>query len=144
MSQITLETEDLSMLSAGRCCAPSNRFHHEPRGNRTATVQNKKMLCAVSAVKASKHSGGILVHVAGEVCVQSFVTRDELIGESEPRHEATLLQPEDGTEASTEEDPLYTSKCYHPLCKRIITAEQPQVRALNCRSPRPVRCSLKV
>lgn len=41
---------------------------------------------------------------AGEVRVEAFVPRDQLVGESETRHEAALLQPEDGGEGAREED----------------------------------------
>lgn len=102
------------------------------------------------ARRTAVDNGGVLVHVAGEICVQSLVTRDELIGEREPRHEAPLFQPEDRTETSAEEDPLYTSKCYNPLCKRIIAALQPHVTELKqtagghiCCTECPVRKSEK-
>jgi hypothetical protein len=39
-------------------------------------------------------------HEAGEIGVKSFVARDELVGEGESGHEATLLEPEDGGEGS--------------------------------------------
>lgn len=38
------------------------------------------------------------VQEAGKVCVQAFISADQLIAEGQSRHEATLLQPEDGTE----------------------------------------------
>lgn len=41
-----------------------------------------------------------------EVSVETLVTRNELVGESETGHEATLLQPEDGSERAREEDTL--------------------------------------
>lgn len=40
----------------------------------------------------------------GEVSVETLVTRDELVGEGEARHQTTLLQPEDGSERAREED----------------------------------------
>jgi hypothetical protein len=39
--------------------------------------------------------------------VQALVPRNELIGEGQPRHQATLLQPEDGTEAEQERERGY-------------------------------------
>ena len=48
----------------------------------------------------------LAVQEAREVRVQSFVARNELVGEREARHEATLLHPEDGTECTAEEDAL--------------------------------------
>lgn len=34
--------------------------------------------------------------------MESFVSRDELVGESKSRHESSLLEPEDGGERSCE------------------------------------------
>lgn len=47
------------------------------------------------------------VQEAGEVCVQPLVPGDELVREGKPRHEAALLEPEDGTEAAAEVDALH-------------------------------------
>ena len=44
---------------------------------------------------------------AGEVGVQAFVARDELVGEGEAGHETALLEPEDGGERATEENTFY-------------------------------------
>jgi hypothetical protein len=38
------------------------------------------------------------------VCVKTLVSRDELVGEGESGHESSLLEPEDGSERSREED----------------------------------------
>jgi len=43
---------------------------------------------------------------AGEVRVHALVARDELVGESETRHEAALLEPKDAGERAGEEDAL--------------------------------------
>ena len=43
---------------------------------------------------------------ACKVGMETLVTRDELIGECETGHEASLLEPEDGGERSTEKDTL--------------------------------------
>ena len=41
---------------------------------------------------------------AGKVGVHTLVTADQLVGEGETGHETTLLQPEDGSKRSREED----------------------------------------
>jgi len=46
----------------------------------------------------------VRVEQAGEVGVETLVTGDELVGEGEAGHEATLLEPEDGGESTAEED----------------------------------------
>lgn len=43
---------------------------------------------------------------ACKVGVETLITRDELVGECQSRHETTLLEPEDGGERSREEDTL--------------------------------------
>ena len=63
---------------------------------------------------------GILKHAvqqAGEVSVQALISGDELIGKSQPRHEASLLEPEDGAEAAGEVDAFHTCKRDKSLCK---------------------------
>lgn len=47
---------------------------------------------------------------AGKISMETLVTRDELVGESEARHETTFLQPEDGSKGSTEKDTLDSSE----------------------------------
>ena len=47
--------------------------------------------------------------------MKTFITRDELVGEAKARHESSLLQPENGTEGSTEENALHGGKGNHPL-----------------------------
>jgi len=42
--------------------------------------------------------------------VKSLVSGDELVGEGEARHEATLLEPEDGGKGAGEKDALYGGK----------------------------------
>ena len=42
----------------------------------------------------------------GEVRVETLITGDELVGESQTRHQTTLLQPEDRSKRSREEDTL--------------------------------------
>ncbi len=41
----------------------------------------------------------MLVQHASKVRVKAFIPRDEHIGEREPGHQASLLEPEDGAEA---------------------------------------------
>jgi hypothetical protein len=41
-----------------------------------------------------------------EIGVETLVTRNKLVGESETRHQTTLLQPKDGSERAGEEDTL--------------------------------------
>ena len=40
------------------------------------------------------------VEQAGEITVQALVARDKLVGEGQARHQAPLLQPENGAEAA--------------------------------------------
>mmetsp|Transcript_18068 Transcript_18068/g.37631 ORF Transcript_18068/g.37631 Transcript_18068/m.37631 type:complete len:274 (+) Transcript_18068:365-1186(+) len=48
----------------------------------------------------------LLVKHAGKITVQTLIPGDELVGETKARHEAALLEPEDGTERSGEENSL--------------------------------------
>ena len=50
------------------------------------------------------------VEEAGKIGVESFVSRDELIGEGEARHKAALFQPVDGAEGAGEEDTFNAGK----------------------------------
>lgn len=43
---------------------------------------------------------------AGEVGVQALVAADELVREAQPRHEPSLLEPEDGAETAGKENTL--------------------------------------
>lgn len=52
---------------------------------------------------------------AGEVGVETLVTRDEFIGKCQTGHETTLLHPEDGSKSTTEEDTFDSSKCDQTL-----------------------------
>lgn len=64
---------------------------------------------------------------ASEVGMHTLVTRDELVRESETGHEATLLQPEDGSEGSTEEDTLDSRKSDQARCEgRVLVADPAQ------------------
>ena len=62
---------------------------------------------------------------ASEVGVKTLVTRDQLVGEGQTRHEATLLQPEDGSESTAEEDTLNSSESYETLSIGRVTVLDP-------------------
>ena len=57
--------------------------------------------------------------------MHTLVTRDELVGEGKTRHEATLLEPEDGGERSTEEDTLDGSECNETIGKGGVLVRDP-------------------
>jgi hypothetical protein len=59
------------------------------------------LACAVLEVRVQETS---------EVSVQTLITRNELVGEGQTRHQAALLEPEDGGKGATEEDTLNSSK----------------------------------
>ncbi len=46
----------------------------------------------------------MMEHETGEVSVESLVPRNELVAEGQARHEAALLQPENGGETSRKKD----------------------------------------
>ena len=48
------------------------------------------------------------VQQARKVCVQALIPADELIGEGQAVHEATLLQPEDAAEAAEQQRSQHT------------------------------------
>jgi len=56
--------------------------------------------------------------------MEALITRDELIGEGQTRHEPTLLQPEDGTERAREKDALHTGKSNQALIKVLGAARK--------------------
>ena len=62
---------------------------------------------------------------AGKVGVEPLITGDEFVGESQARHKAPLLQPEDGGEGATEEDTFDTSKSYETLGKGGVVILDP-------------------
>ncbi|PON95382.1 hypothetical protein TorRG33x02_089040 [Trema orientale] len=59
------------------------------------------------------------VEQAGEVAVEPFVPRDQLVRERQARHEPALLQPEYRAEAPGEEDPLDAGERDQPLRERL-------------------------
>jgi|UniRef100_A0A804ME22 hypothetical protein len=60
-----------------------------------------------------------VIKEAGEVAVEALVPGDELIRESEARHEAALLEPEDGAEGAREEDALDAGEGNEALGKAL-------------------------
>jgi hypothetical protein len=67
----------------------------------------------------------VRVKEAGKVSVQTLVTRDKLVGESQARHESTLLEPEDRSEGTTEEDTLNGSEGDETLGKGRVLVLNP-------------------
>jgi hypothetical protein len=73
-------------------------------------------------------AGAVVEHgeeEAGKVGVHALITRDQLVGERETGHEATLLEPEDGCERSTEEDTLDGSKGDETVGKGRVLVRDP-------------------
>lgn len=62
----------------------------------------------------------VRVEQTGKVGVETFVTRDELVAEGQARHQATLLEPEDGRKRAREEDALDRSKGNETLGKHAV------------------------
>lgn len=62
---------------------------------------------------------------AGKVGVKTLVTRDEFVGESQTRHQTTLLQPEDRGKRAREEDTLNGSECDKALSKGGLLVRDP-------------------
>lgn len=67
----------------------------------------------------------VLEEEAGEVAVEALVAADELVGEGEARHEAALLEPEDGREAPGEEDALHGGEGHDPLPEARLLVPDP-------------------
>ncbi|KAJ8607525.1 hypothetical protein MRB53_040235 [Persea americana] len=82
------------------------------RAQGSASVRNS---CSMATASCDDLLDGRLVGArlqvreeqAGEVGVHALVARDELVGEGQARHQAALLQPEDGRERAREEDALH-------------------------------------
>jgi hypothetical protein len=62
---------------------------------------------------------------AGEVSVETLVTGNELVGEGQASHEATLLEPENGGEGTGEEDTLNGSEGNETLSESGILILDP-------------------
>jgi hypothetical protein len=58
----------------------------------------------------------------GKVGVETLVSGDELVGECKSGHESSLLEPEDGSERSREEDTLDSGKGNESLgeCRFVV------------------------
>lgn len=65
------------------------------------------------------------VKKAGKVGVETLITRDELVGEGQTGHEATLLEPEDGGKGTAEEDTLDSSEGNQTLGKGRVLVLDP-------------------
>ena len=56
--------------------------------------------------------------------MKALVAGDELVGEGQPGHQATLLQPENSAETSREEDALNARERHQTLGKGSIAVDQ--------------------
>lgn len=54
-----------------------------------------------------------------------LISTNQLITEGKPWHDSSLLQPEDGSKASTEEDTLHCSKGHYSLSKVSFLVTDP-------------------
>lgn len=71
------------------------------------------------------------VKETGKVGVKTLITRDELVGKGQTRHEATLLEPEDGSEGAAKEDTLDSSESDEALGKGGLLVGDPSERPLG-------------
>jgi len=62
---------------------------------------------------------------ASEVRVKALVSRNQLIGEGQARHQTALLKPEDGSERAGEEDTLDSGKGDKTLSKGGVLVLDP-------------------
>ena len=67
----------------------------------------------------------LLVQHAGKVTVETFVPRDELVGERQTGHETSLLEPENGAKGARKEDSLHHAKGDAPFGKAGILGVRP-------------------
>ena len=67
----------------------------------------------------------LLEEKACKVTVHTLITRDELIREGKTGHETTLLEPENGTERTGEEDTLHGGERDETLRERSLVAIGP-------------------
>jgi hypothetical protein len=67
----------------------------------------------------------VRVEEAGKVGVKTLVSGDELVGEGQAGHETTLLEPEDGSKGTAEEDALDGSKGNKSLSKGGVLVLDP-------------------
>lgn len=68
---------------------------------------------------------------AGEIGVQTLVTRDELVGECQSRHQAALLEPKDGRKRAREKDTLDGGKRNQALGKGRTLVRDPLERPVG-------------
>jgi hypothetical protein len=77
----------------------------------------------------------VLLPVAEEepskVGVHAFVTADKLVGEGESRHQAMLLEPEDGGKGIREEDTLNSGESYKTFGKCGTLVRDPTERPVG-------------
>jgi hypothetical protein len=52
-----------------------------------------------------------------KVCMKTFVSGNEFIGECQAGHETTFLEPEDRCKGPGEENTLHGSKCNESFCE---------------------------
>merc|ERR1711957_835482 len=57
--------------------------------------------------------------------MQTFVSRDQFVGEGQAGHEASLLEPEDGRKRAREEDTLYGCESDNALAKGGLLVRDP-------------------
>src|SRR5688572_2916512 len=60
------------------------------------------------------------VQEAGKFAVQPFIPAYQFIAESKTRHQSSLLHPENGAEASAEENSFYGCKRHKTFCKASV------------------------
>ncbi|KAI6757362.1 hypothetical protein HG531_003187 [Fusarium graminearum] len=67
----------------------------------------------------------VRVEETGKVGVKTLITRNELVRKAQTRHEATLLEPEDGSKGTAEEDTLNGSKSNKTLSEGRVLILDP-------------------
>ena len=72
-----------------------------------------------------------LVNQASEVAMEALVAGDQLIGEGQPGHQPTLLQPINSAEAPAKKDALHARETDEPLVERAVLVH-------------PVHCPLRL
>ena len=72
---------------------------------------------------------------AGEVGVHTLVTTDEFVQKCQARHQAPLLEPEDGRERPREEDSLDGGKGYQALSEgRLLVGDPTHGPVVKCKA----------
>ena len=62
---------------------------------------------------------------AGKVGVHTLIAADQLVGKSQTGHEATFLEPKDGSKGAGKEDTLYSSEGNETLGKDRVLVRYP-------------------